>query len=58
MNKTNAFIVHNGTKLYECPDCGGHGEVMMARLYPSGHTECWIRASSAKALAFLLKMII
>ena len=25
----------------DCPECNGEGEVMIARLYPSGHTECW-----------------
>ncbi len=25
-----------------CPNCGGEGTVMEARLYPSGHTEIWV----------------
>ena len=25
----------------ECPACKGTGEYMVARLYPTGHTECW-----------------
>ena len=39
---TKAYIFHDdGIKSYECPECGGSGEVMVARMYPSGHTECW-----------------
>jgi len=26
---------------YDCPECYGKGEQMIAKLYPSGHTECW-----------------
>jgi DnaJ-class molecular chaperone len=29
------------TKEYMCPVCNGYGGVMIARMYPSGHTECW-----------------
>jgi DnaJ-class molecular chaperone len=29
------------TKFYDCPDCRGHGKVLVGKLYPSGHTECW-----------------
>ena len=28
-------------KYYECPECGGKGEQLIAKLYPSGHTETW-----------------
>jgi len=28
-------------KFYDCPDCKGTGEVLIGKLYPSGHTECW-----------------
>jgi len=28
-------------KKHDCPECYGTGEVMIARLYPSGYTECW-----------------
>ena len=24
-----------------CPQCDGTAEYMVARLYPTGHTECW-----------------
>jgi len=41
MSKTNAFIVHNGMKLYKCSDCSGTGEIMIARMCPGGYTECW-----------------
>jgi len=27
-------------KYYDCPDCKGKGEVIVGKLYPSGHTEC------------------
>lgn len=23
----------------ECPECGGSGEILTAKLYPTGHTE-------------------
>ena len=26
---------------HDCPECNGSGEQMIARMYPSGHTECW-----------------
>ena len=25
----------------KCPDCYGEGRIMIAKMYPSGHTECW-----------------
>lgn len=25
----------------ECENCGGEGRVMIAKMYPSGHTEVW-----------------
>jgi len=28
-------------KHYDCPECNGRGEQMIARMYPTGHTECW-----------------
>ncbi len=28
-------------KYVHCPDCGGSGQQMVAKLYPTGHTECW-----------------
>ena len=28
-------------KYIDCPECHGAGEQMIARMYPSGHTECW-----------------
>lgn len=28
-------------KYVECPDCKGSGEQMIAKMYPTGHTECW-----------------
>lgn len=28
-------------KYIDCPDCRGEGRVMVPRLYPHGHTECW-----------------
>lgn len=24
-----------------CETCRGDGEIMIARMYPTGHTECW-----------------
>ena len=29
--------------LIDCPECRGQGENMEARLYPSGHTEVWVK---------------
>jgi DnaJ-class molecular chaperone len=29
------------TKYYDCPECRGQGEQMIAKMYPTGHTECW-----------------
>lgn len=28
-------------KYIDCPECRGRGEVLIGRLYPTGHTECW-----------------
>lgn len=37
----NFYIMNDQIKYIECPECQGEGKVMVARLYPSGHTECW-----------------
>ena len=29
------------TKYVPCPECRGEGKQMIARMYPTGHTECW-----------------
>lgn len=31
----------DGITYIYCPECGGEGKQMIAKLYPSGHTECW-----------------
>ena len=28
-------------KYIDCPECNGEGKQMIARMYPSGHIECW-----------------
>lgn len=33
------------TKYYDCPECYGQGEQLEARLYPTGHTEVWVKCS-------------
>lgn len=35
------IIEENGIKYHACPECRGRGEILVPRLYPSGHTECW-----------------
>ena len=42
MKKYEPFIFIDGVKHYNCPECGGSGEQMEARMYPSGHTEVWV----------------
>lgn len=32
----------DGITYIYCPECGGEGQTMIAKLYPSGHTECWV----------------
>ena len=39
--KFEPFTIVDGIKYYNCPDCGGTGETMMAHMYPTGHTEVW-----------------
>lgn len=41
MNGYPAVIEENNVKYHACPECRGLGEIMIAKLYPSGHTECW-----------------
>lgn len=31
----------NIVKYIDCPECSGEGQQMVARMYPSGHTEVW-----------------
>ena len=28
-------------KYIDCPDCSGSGKQLIARMYPTGYTECW-----------------
>ena len=40
MITTDKYTKDNITYVY-CPECRGDGKIMVAKLYPSGHSECW-----------------
>lgn len=43
MREYPKVIEEDGVKYYACPECRGRGEILTAKLYPSGHTEVWER---------------
>lgn len=34
-------MIDETIKYIDCPECRGTGTHMIARMYPTGHTECW-----------------
>lgn len=38
--------------LHECPDCGGAGQTIEGRLYPSGHTEVYVDCELCEGVGY------